>query len=95
VVFLLLALCGAGGLIACAGAVFDPRGRSEVLNSGVLSSFVSWVGLLFVPSRFPLYPDKNLATGGPLQRSVLLILLATVGAVSFVAILGPGIRFSL
>jgi len=93
-IFLLLALCGAGGMIACAGASFDPRGRIEVLNSGALSSFASWVGLLFVPSRFPLYPEKD-AVAGPLPRSISLILLAAAAAVFFVVILGPGIRLSL
>ena len=95
VVFLLLALCSTGGLVACAGAFFDPRGRIEVLNSGALTSFASWVGLLFVPSRFPLYPDKKVVADGSVHRSVVVILLAVAAAVCFVAILGPGIRFSL
>lgn len=94
-VFLLLALCGTGGLVAGAGAFFDPRGRIEMLNSGALSSFASWVGLLFVPSRFPLYPDKKIVAVGPVERSVVLILLAVAAAICFVAVLGPGIPFSL
>jgi hypothetical protein len=91
---LLTTLCGAGGLIACAGPIFDPRGRLEMLNSGALSSFASWVGLLAVPSLFPLYADKDLIAVGPVGRSIPLILLAAVASVLFVAVLGPGIPFS-
>jgi hypothetical protein len=91
---LLTTLCGAGGLIACAGPIFDPRGRLEMLNSGALSSFASWVGLLAVPSLFPLHADKDLIAVGPVGRSIPLILLAAVASVLFVAVLGPGIPFS-
>jgi hypothetical protein len=92
---LLLTLCGAAGLIACAGPIFDPRGRLEMLNSGALTSFASWVGLCIVPSRFPAYTDKELIVMSPVGRSVPLILLAAVASVLFVAVLGPGISFSL
>lgn len=92
---LLLTLCSAGGLIACAGPIFDPRGRLEILNSGALASFASWVGLFAVPPLFPSHADKNLIAVSPLGRSIPLILLAAVASVLFVAILGPGIPFSL
>jgi hypothetical protein len=92
---LLVTLCIAGGLIACAGPIFDPRGRIEMLNSGALTSFVSWVGLFAAPSLFPSHADKNLIVVSPLGRSVLTILLAASASVLFVAILGPGISFSL
>ena len=95
VVRLLLTLCSAGGLIACAGPIFDPRGRIEMLNSGALSSLASWVGLFAVPFLFALHSDKNLAAVSPLRRSTPVILLAAAALVSFVAILGPGIPFSL
>ncbi len=90
---LLRTLCGAGGLIACAGPVFDPRGRMEILNSGVLTSFASWVGLVRLPSRFPGYPDKTNANSGSVGRSLPLILLAVVASVCYVTILGPGISW--
>jgi len=92
---LLVTLCIAGGLIACAGPIFDPRGRIEMLNSGALTSFVSWVGLFAAPSLFPSHAGKNLIVVSPLGRSVLTILLAASASVLFVAILGPGISFSL
>jgi hypothetical protein len=75
--------------------IFDPRGRIEMLNSGALSSFAAWVGLLAAPSLFPLYSDKNLVAVSPFRRSIPLIVLATCAVVFFVAILGPGIPFSL
>jgi hypothetical protein len=92
---LLLTLCCAGGLIACAGPIFDPRGRLEMLNSGALSSFASWVGFYAVPSLFPSHADKNLMAVSPLGRSIPVILLSAAASVLFVAILGPGIPFSL
>jgi len=95
IVRLLITLYSAGGLIACVGAIFDPRGRIEMLNSGALSSFAAWVGLLAAPSLFPLYSDKNLVAVSPFRRSIPLIVLATCAVVFFVAILGPGIPFSL
>ncbi len=91
---LLTTLCGAGGLIACAGPFFDPRGRLEMLNSGALTSFAAWVGLLAVPSFFPLQADKDPIAVGFVGRSIPLILLAAVASVLFVGVLGPGISFS-
>jgi hypothetical protein len=93
-VLMLTTLCGAGGLIACAGPFFDPRGRLEMLNSGALTSFAAWVGLLAVPSFFPLQADKDPIAVGFVGRSIPLILLAAVASVLFVGVLGPGISFS-
>ena len=91
---LLTIICSAGGLIACAGPCFDPRGRLEMLNSGALTSFASWVGLLAVPSLFPVHADKDLISGGLIGHSIPLILIAALASVLFVAVLGPGIPFS-
>ncbi len=95
VIRLLLILCSAGGLIACAGPIFDPRGRMEMLYSGALTGVASWVGLFAVPSRFPSYPDKNFESVSPIGRNISLILLAVAASALYVAILGPGIPFSL
>jgi hypothetical protein len=95
IVFLLVTLCSAGGLTACAGAIFDPRGWMEMLYSGATSSFAAWVGLLALPALFPRYPDKDTVVFGPVRRSLPLILLAVVSFVWFVAVLGAGIPFSL
>jgi hypothetical protein len=92
---LLLTLCIAGGLIACAGPIFDPRGRIEMLNSGALSGFASWVGLFAVPSLFPLHADQKLVAVTPVRRSIPVIVLAATASVLFVAILGQGIRWTL
>lgn len=91
---LLVTLCAAGGLIACAGPLFDPRGRIKILHSGAASILASWVALLFVPSRFALYPDKS-EVNGAIERSVWLILLAGAASAFFVFVLGRGIRFAL
>lgn len=90
---LLLPLCLGGGLIACAGPIFDPRGRIEMLNSGALTSFASWVGLFAIPSLFHRYADSSRVAAGPVQRSIPWILLAAAASIFFVAILGPGIPF--
>jgi hypothetical protein len=92
---LVITLCSAGTAIACAGAIFDPRGRIEILNSGALASLASWVGLLFVLFLFPSRPEKKSVGVGPIPRSIPLFLLAAVAAVLFIGILGPGIHFSL
>jgi hypothetical protein len=92
---LLLTLCIAGGLIACAGPIFDPRGQIEMLNSGALSSFASWVGLFAVPFLFPLHADQKLVAVTPVRRSIPVIVLAAAASVLFVAILGQGIRWTL
>jgi hypothetical protein len=78
----------AAGGIACAGCVFDPRGAWEILNSGVLSSFAAMVGLLQVPRRFTAFGETVV------NRSVGWMVSAAVVAVFYVALLGPGIRFS-
>jgi hypothetical protein len=91
---LLTTLCGAGGLIACAGPFFDPRGRLEMLNSGALTSFAAWVGLLAVPALFPMQADKKPIAVGVVGRGIPVIVLAAVAAVLFVGVLGPGIAFS-
>jgi hypothetical protein len=95
VIRLLLILCSAGGLIACAGAIFDPRGQIEIVNSAALSSFASWMGLFAVPFFFPLHADKELTANAPVERSTPLMLIAAVASVLFVVVLGRGVRFSL
>ncbi len=85
----------AGGLIACAGAVFDPRGPFEILNSGALSSFGAAVGLLALPGRWSAIARLSPATPVSGRRSVTWIVLAAIAAAIYIAILGPGIHFSL
>lgn len=95
IVHLLWTLYMAGGLIACAGAIFDPRGRLEILSSGALSSFGACLRLWTIPFLFPLRPDKTAPVDSQVARSVPLILVAAAASVMFVAVLGPGIHLSL
>ena len=65
-----------------------------MLNSGALSSFAAWVGLLAVPSLFRLQAEKAPMAASVVGRSIPLIVLGAVAAVLFVGVLGPGISFS-
>ena len=83
----------AGGLIACAGAVLDPHGYGEIVNSGAASSFLAAVGLLFVPRLFETTPESSVASGSAVRHSFGWIAAAVSVSVFYIAILGPGIRF--
>jgi len=84
-----------GGVTACAGAMLDPRGTSEILRSGAASSFLACLGLGLVPASFPRYPDKSVATNHVFPNSPALIGCAAVALLLFVFLLGPGIHVSL
>jgi hypothetical protein len=89
----------AGGIIATAGAAFDPRGSIEMLNSGALSSFAAAVGLLWIPpllARSP-YPPQPAHTSTPLivARSAPWIASALVASFFFIGVLGRGISWRL
>lgn len=75
----------AGGLIATAGAAFDPWGPMEMLNSGALSSFGAAAGLLWVPRWF----SAPGATG--ITRNYPWIVGAGLVSVLYIFVLGPGI----
>ncbi len=79
----LLTLCGAAGCIACLGPFFDPRGRMEMLNSGFTTSFLSWIGLYWLPTKIP---------APPVPRNRAIVALAILGSCAYVFLLGPGIR---
>jgi hypothetical protein len=81
-----------GGLIASAGAAFDPRGVLEIVRSGALSSFGAALGLLWVPASFSRLPQTNTAPlEQPISRHLAWILAGAAGSLYFIAILGPGI----
>ncbi len=80
-----------GGVIACAGAVLDPRGYFEILNSGALSSFGAAVGLLYVPRIFSSLPENPHLTSAPVSRDLPWLIAASAGAIYYIGILGPGI----
>lgn len=83
----------AGGLIACAGAVLDPRGYGEMVNSGAASSFLAAVGLLFVPKLFERVPELNFIPEGVVARSIGWIVGAAAVSIFYIGVLGPGARF--
>jgi hypothetical protein len=80
-----------GGLIACAGAVLDPRGPMEILNSGALSSLGAAVGLLYVTNSFLRLPEKYSPADTFIPRDWPWIVAAAAGTIYYIAILGPGI----
>ena len=92
---LVLTSYAAGGLIACAGAILDPRGIWEVWNSGAMSSFVAALGLLRTPRLFPGLPDKPVASASVVGRSGGWILAAAIVSIFYIAILGPGVKVTL
>ena len=88
----------AGGIIATAGAAFDPRGAMEMLNSGALSSFAAAVGLLQIPGLVARIPaDAKTPSKGPftLARSTGWIAAAVTASILFIAVLGRGISWRL
>jgi len=91
---ILLTVSFSGVLIACAGAIFDPRGRTEIFNSGFLSSFAALIGLWFIPFSFARRADKPTVATGPIARSTPLLAFAAIVAFWFIVILGRGIRVS-
>ncbi len=80
-----------GGVIACAGAVLDPRGRIEILNSGALSSFGAAVGLLSVPGIFLRLPPQSGVLDVSVSSNLPWLIAASAGAIYYIGILGPGI----
>jgi len=82
----------AGGLIACAGATFDPRGAIEMLNSGAASSFLAALGLLRTPRLFRGLPDKPVVSDSIVNRNHGWILAAAIVSIFYIAILGPGVK---
>ena len=80
-----------GGLIACAGAILDPRGAIEILKSGALSSFGAAVGLLAIPAVYSRLPQPQGSLHQPVSRHLAWILAAAAASIYYIAILGPGI----
>jgi hypothetical protein len=79
------------GVIACAGAIFDPWGPMEILNSGALSSFAGAVGLLYVPRNVFRLPQLPGVANNPISRDLPWLVAAAAGAIYYVGILGPGV----
>jgi len=86
---------GAAGVIACAAALFDPRGADQVYISAAPASFVANLGLLALPGLLRRYPPASEVAGEPVARSLGWILAALVAAALFVGFLGPGVGISV
>jgi hypothetical protein len=80
-----------GGLIACAGAILDPRGAIEILKSGALSSFGAAAGLLVIPAIYSRLPQQQGYPNRPVSRHLAWVLAAAGASIYYIAILGPGI----
>lgn len=87
----------AGGLLLVAGSTLNRVGPSLILLSGVSSGFGAMAGLLFVPR---LVEERTVGSAGvagpvsPLRFSPGWVVAGILVALVFVALLGPGIRFS-
>jgi hypothetical protein len=84
----------AAGVIACAGALFDPFGADQVYKSAAPASLLAAAGLLAVPRLLRRAPSRSEAAGDPVERSLGWILAALLASAVFVGLLGPGISAS-
>jgi hypothetical protein len=84
----------AGGVIACLGAMLDPHGPMEMLNSGAASSFLATLGLLRTPRFFPRAPDRPVNSSAPINRSVAWIVVSLAIAILYIVVLGRGLRIT-
>ncbi|MBV8201851.1 MAG: hypothetical protein JOZ15_14610 [Acidobacteria bacterium] len=81
----------ASGAVACAAALPDPRGASQVLLSAVPVTFLGGLGLLRTPFFLARLPARPAAAAGPIARSVAWIAAAALAAALFAGLLGPGL----
>jgi hypothetical protein len=83
-----------GGFIACSGAILDPRGRIEIINSAALTSFGGSLGLLLAPRVAANSGPRSSVAPAVLVRQPAWIVGALGASVLYVLVLGPGLRFS-
>lgn len=81
----------AGGVAACAGAILDPRGPGEVFYSGAMSSFVASMGVAFIPGLVRSSANETVSPSVLVERSLPLVIGATIALLGFVFVLGRGI----
>jgi hypothetical protein len=82
----------ASGAVACAGALPDPRGASQVLLSAAPVTFLGGLGLLRTPSFLARLPPRPAAAPIPIARSFGWIAATVLAAVFFAGFLGPGLH---
>jgi hypothetical protein len=87
----------AGGILMCIAGAFNPHGMILILISAAASTFGGTSGLMWTPSllnRGTMIPYGPPAEPMPIPRSWGLILASCAIAIAFIAVLGPGVRFS-
>ena len=87
----------AAGVVACAGALPDPRGASQVLYSAVPETFLGNLFLLLEPR---LLSGSPVASGtvpetARIARSRGWIVAAALALEAYVGLLGPGVAVAL
>jgi hypothetical protein len=87
------AYIAAGAVMTCA-SFFNPIGPALILPSGVAASFGLNAGLLFIPGIVADHARTHSSITTPIGLSFVWIALALVTGGLFVAVLGPGLRFS-
>lgn len=86
----------AGGILSCIAGALNPQGWPLVALSAAAASFGGTSGLLWMTGPLerggvPLGDDPSPA---PIRRSWGWIAAASICAVVFIAVLGPGLRFA-
>ncbi|HTS28966.1 MAG TPA: hypothetical protein VMH81_24010 [Bryobacteraceae bacterium] len=84
----------AAGLVMTIASIFNPIGPQLILPSGVAPSFGLNAGLLWVRRIVPQRARTHSAATNAMPLSFFWIALALLLGGVFVAVLGPGIRFS-
>lgn len=82
------------GAVMIIASLFNPINPSLVLLSGVGASFGLNAGLLLIPGIVAHSPQSESPIPVTMSLSVFWFILALAVAGAFVALLGPGIRFS-
>jgi hypothetical protein len=82
------------GIVMTVAAVFNPISPSFILFSGAGPSFGLNSGLLFLPAMIADYRRAETPASPRIPFSFLWLVLAAVLSGIFVAVLGPGVRFT-
>lgn len=82
----------AGGAVMTIASVFNPISPSLILLSGAGASFGLNSGMLFIPRIVANNARSHPSSARPIPLSRTWLILAIVVALTFIAILGPGIH---
>ena len=85
----------AGGVLSCVAGLFNPRGMVLVALSAAASTFGGASGLLWMMNwlKGDGIPSGSEPEPLPIRRSWTWIVSASLLALAFVVVLGPGVRF--